>query len=158
MQLVIIRHAIAEDAAEGQEDASRKLTDKGKKRFKKHVQALSKLGFSFDRVLHSPYRRAVQTAKLCKPLAKNGLTETELLAKEPSRELLKRLSEADDCTAVIGHQPWLSELAGWMCFNARTHGQKIALKKGGVIVLEGVAKGRGMTLIQALSPAVLRSL
>jgi phosphohistidine phosphatase len=59
MDLYLIRHAIAED---GDDDDARPLSAKGAKKFKQAVKGLRALGVRFDRVLHSPRRRAVETA------------------------------------------------------------------------------------------------
>ena len=68
MHLFVIRHAIAEDAAPGQDDASRALTDQGERRLKQVVRGLRTLGISFERVLSSPWMRAMQTADMLGPI------------------------------------------------------------------------------------------
>ena len=61
MELTLVRHAIAEDGAD---DAARPLSKRGRQRFEDVVQELDSLGVRFDRILHSPKRRAVETAEL----------------------------------------------------------------------------------------------
>ncbi|MEE8408192.1 MAG: histidine phosphatase family protein, partial [Myxococcota bacterium] len=62
MDLYLIRHAIAEERRPGLEDPERQLTDEGKLRFERAVAGLQKLGVRFDRLYHSPWIRAAQTA------------------------------------------------------------------------------------------------
>ena len=76
MDLFLIRHAIAEERGEGLPDAERALTHKGRARFKLVVRSLARSGFRFDRVYHSPWLRAVQTAELLAPLNDGPLVES----------------------------------------------------------------------------------
>jgi len=64
MELFLVRHAIAVPQAEDMDDAARPLTDEGKKRFQQIARGLDRMGVRFDRVLHSPWTRAVETADL----------------------------------------------------------------------------------------------
>ena len=69
MQILIIRHAIAEDrdlfALTGQSDDLRPLTDKGRTRLKQAGTGLARLT-GIDLLAHSPLTRARQTAELLK--------------------------------------------------------------------------------------------
>ncbi len=158
MQLFVIRHALAEDAAEGQDDASRELTDEGEKQLKKVVKGLKKLDIGFERVLTSPWTRAMQTAAMLEPLCKQGPISTGLLCAPPRSELLAQIAELGETTAVVGHEPWLSELVAWLAFGDTRHGEAFALKKGGVFWLEGSAVPGGMTVKAMIPPKVLREL
>jgi len=169
MHLFVVRHAIAEDAEQGQDDAARELTSDGARKFKRAVQGLRELRWTFDRVLTSPWKRAVQTAELLKPLVEGPTILTELLCDKPRPELFALIAEAsaprdgeseDDqrATALVGHEPWLSELVGWLAFGDLHHGEAIEIKKGGVVWLEGTAVPGGMKLRAVLPPKVLREL
>lgn len=150
MELTIIRHAIAED---GEDDAARPLSKKGRARFTESVNALHQLGLSFDRILHSPKLRALETAQLLQPLCDGELHSTPLLAKEPGVELWKLLE--GDRLAVVGHEPYLSALIAWLLTGEPT-GARLELKKGGVAQLEGEPEPAGMRLCTLLTPKVLR--
>src|SRR2546423_1896228 len=106
MQLYVVRHAIAEEAAEGQADASRKLTSDGERKLKRVVAGLRGLRVRFDRVLTSPWTRARQTADALAPLSNTTAVETELLTKSPTAELLAQIAEVTSAskrgTAVVG--------------------------------------------------------
>ena len=157
MQLFVIRHAIAEEAAEGQADQDRALTDDGVRKMRRVVKGLRRLDIELDRILTSPWRRATQTAMLVQPLCDQPPLATELLAQTPKAELLALIAELDETTAVVGHEPWLGELVAWLAFGDTRHGDALQLKKGGVVWLEGSCVPAGMTVRAIMPPAVLRS-
>ncbi|MGV3623319.1 MAG: SixA phosphatase family protein [Archangium sp.] len=151
MQLTLIRHAIAE---EGDDDFSRPLTNEGWKRFCKSVVTMRELEVSFTRVVHSPKLRAVETAKLLTQLLDGEFEASELLMKAPSKALLSLL--AQDGTAAVGHEPYLSSLLAWLVMGDVTKGQHFELKKGAVARLEGQVEPGGMQLTALWTPKLLR--
>jgi phosphohistidine phosphatase len=157
MQLYVIRHAIAEDAEPGQEDADRPLTPDGEKRLKAEVKGLRELGWMFDRVVTSPWVRARRTAELLAPVSESDFEETPLLAMSPTQELLALLREGGEHVAVVGHEPWLTELIQWLTL-ADPYRNALELKKGGVAHLEGSIAPGAMKLRALLPPKVLRGL
>lgn len=158
MQLFVIRHSIAEDAAPGGDDASRELTDDGVRRLRKVARGLGALDVAIARVLTSPWRRAADTAARIAKLTGDKPIATELLCQPPRAELLALLAEHPGPTAVVGHEPWLGELVAWLAFGDTRHGDAIAMKKAGVAWLEGSALPGGMQLRALLPPGVLRRL
>ena len=150
MELTIVRHAIAEDGAD---DAARPLSKKGRRRFEDTVKELDSLGVRFDRILHSPKLRAVETAELLRGLCDGALQPTALLAKEPGVELWTLLE--GERLAVVGHEPHLTALLSWLVTGEPTGGNFV-LKKGGVAQLEGEPAPAGMRLCTLLTPRVLR--
>ncbi|MBM3985145.1 MAG: phosphohistidine phosphatase, partial [Planctomycetes bacterium] len=64
LELLVVRHAIAGPAALGGRDAERELTQEGRQKFRLEVAGLQRLELRLDLVLHSPWRRAAQTAEL----------------------------------------------------------------------------------------------
>jgi phosphohistidine phosphatase len=164
MDVFVIRHAIAADAESTQDDASRALTSEGIRKFKRVVQGLRELGWTFDRVLSSPWQRALSTAELLEPVADGPTIVTDLLADKPRPELFALIAETSgphqkrQATAVVGHEPWLSELVAWLAFGDPRHGEALDLKKGGVVWLEGSAVPGGMMIRAILPPKVLREL
>lgn len=108
MDLILWRHAEAVDLAEGQSDLERELTPRGRKQAARIADWLDARLPGRVRVLSSPARRAVQTAKtfgrkfaLCPELAPNG-TESELLA-------LAGWPDARRPLLIVGHQPTLGQ-------------------------------------------------
>jgi len=158
MQLYIIRHAIAEDAPPGGDDSARQLTEVGKTKLRRAVRGLRALEIEFERVLTSPWKRAAQTAKLLEPVATTAPIVTDLLARPPTAELLAMIAERNETTAVVGHEPWLGELAGWLALGDSRHGDALVIKKSGVLWLEGTAVPGGMQLRAVIPPRLLRAL
>ena len=73
------------------------------------------------------------------------------------------MSASDAATAVprvgvIGHEPWLGELIALLTTGEPRHGETLALKKGGVALLEGTIAPGGMRLRALLPPKILRRL
>lgn len=164
MDLFVIRHAIAADAEPDQDDAARELTSDGTRKFKRAVQGLRELEWCFDRILTSPWTRAVQTAELLAPITVGPTISTDLLCDKPRPELFALIAETtapqrkQHATAVVGHEPWLSELVAWLTFGDPHHSEAIEIKKGGVVWLNGTAVPGGMTLRALLTPKLLRAL
>jgi phosphohistidine phosphatase len=164
VQLLVVRHAIAEAHHPNEDDAVRALTSAGERKFREVVKGLHALGWKLDHVLTSPWTRAERTAELLRPISGRQAIATELLAQSPRAELLAMISErsgpkkARHATAVVGHEPWLGELVSWLAFGDSRHGEGIAIKKGGVVWLEGTVVPGGMTLRAVLPPKVLRAI
>jgi phosphohistidine phosphatase len=158
MQLFVIRHAIAEDAEPGRDDAARELTGAGKAKLRRAVRGLRALEIGFERILTSPWKRAAQTAELLAPIAGGGPIATDLLTQPPRAELLALIAERNETTAVVGHEPWLGELAAWLAFGDTRHGDALVIKKGGVLWLQGTAVPGGMQIRASIPPRLLRAI
>jgi phosphohistidine phosphatase len=162
MDLVVVRHAIAEEHSADRPDDERALTPRGRRRMRLAVGGLRRLGLRFDLVLHSPLRRAEQTAELLDPLLRAAAPRkiSEALAREPAGELLDALHGAipSDCVAVVGHEPWTGELVAWLVLGDPTSSSGFALRKGGVAWLRGKPDPGGMRVVALLAPSVLRRL
>lgn len=156
MELFVIRHATAVARNTHDPDVERALTPKGRKRFEKAVRGLDRLGARFDLLLHGPWRRAVQTAQIARPLVEGETRETDLLARRPSRALLAQL--AGERVAVVGHEPWLSELVALLAFDETQLGARFELGKGSVVWLDGEPRPGAMKLRALLPCRVLRAL
>lgn len=162
MRLHLVRHAPAIARGVLRRDAARPLTPQGRRRFEDEVRALARLGVRLDVVLHSPWLRAVETADLLAPLVRSGrrsagrFAVTPLLARRPTRALLAEIRGRT--VAVVGHEPWLSALAAWLVTGRRDEAPRFALKKGGVLVLDGEPAPGAMRIAAAYPPATLRRL
>ncbi|MCC6872660.1 MAG: histidine phosphatase family protein [Sandaracinaceae bacterium] len=160
MELMIVRHAIAEERRPDLDDEERALTPKGRKRFAQSAQALAGLGLRVDRIVHSPWRRAAETAALLAPICDAPPLASELLARAPDSALLELLAadrfEAPSL-ALVGHEPWLSELLAWLVVGDPTDGDaRFELKKGAIALLSGTPAPGQMQLRALLPPRVLR--
>ena len=153
MDVLLVRHAIAEPADPGQPDSERPLSERGIERFGQVVRALERIDLRIDSLQHSPLVRAVQTADLMAPLLVGERVETELLAMPPSRPLLAGL--AAERTALVGHEPWMSDLFSLLLTGSADHGERFAMKKGAVAWLQGEPEPGGMNLVAHMPPRVL---
>src|SRR5262245_57759033 len=149
MDLFLIRHAAAVKRSPGREDAGRPLTGRGAERWRKSVLGLAALGVRVDRLLHSPWLRAVETAELAAPLLDGKSVVTEELASPPTAALLEQLKGKR--VALVGHEPWLSQLLAWLLLDDREASSRFVLKKGSIAWLSGEPRPGKMEL-QALFP------
>ena len=160
MDLLVIRHGIAEERAPSEDDAARRLTRAGEKRIRAVVRGLRSQGWKLDRVITSPWLRAARTAEFFEKLSKSEAIHTDLLTRSPTADLLSLASETattkkGHATAMVGHEPWLGELVSWLAFGDSRFSEGLALKKGAVAWLEGNLVPGGMTLRAILPPNVL---
>lgn len=158
MELFLVRHAIAEPRDDRRLDADRALTAEGRDKMNKGVRGLARLDVELDRIAHSPWLRAAQTAELLRPLTRSGapIVATDELARGPRDALWPDL--LGDRVAVVGHEPWMGELCAWLVLGDRTRGASFGFKKGGVAWLEGDPRPGGCVLRAYLPPRVLRRL
>ncbi|MDP1858434.1 MAG: phosphohistidine phosphatase SixA [Gemmatimonadaceae bacterium] len=166
MQLLIIRHAIAEEredfAKKGEGDDDRPLTSFGKRRMQRNTQGLRRIASHIEVLAASPLVRAQQTARIVAEeyRIRDIQTVDELRPDRRSRELITWLSkqDADATIAVVGHEPHLGTLITWCVSGVERPG--LTLKKGGVALIEFEGKpgpGKG-ALGWLLTPAQLRAL
>jgi phosphohistidine phosphatase len=169
MELLVIRHAVAEDreqfAATGKDDGLRPLTAEGRRKFRRAARAIVALAPSVDLLATSPLVRAADTAAILAEAY--GLDE---VVKEPALEpdarpaallpWLQRCAQLD-LVAVVGHEPHLSSLVEWLL--TRRTGQFLALKKGGACLLQlgdlgDAPRAKGAVLRWLLTQRQLRQL
>ena len=167
MELLVIRHAVAEDrevfAATGKDDSLRPLTKEGRWKMERAVRGLRHLLPSLDVVATSPFTRATQTAKIVAAAYRDVHVERldALTPEGRPRTFLAWLRErgTDDRVAIVGHEPHLGSLVHWFLTGDAAEG-RIALRKGGACLLTFDAKPQAgkATLVASLTPAVLRRL
>jgi len=156
MELLVIRHAIAVPGSMLLADADRPLSPQGRKRFSQVVMGLQRLGLRCDRLYHSPWLRAVETAELLGPVLDGEMVSSPALARPPNQDLLDAM--VGERVALVGHQPWLGELVYWLIVGDHSDGSGFAFKRGGVAWLEGQPKPGRMVLRAFLPPKALRAL
>lgn len=156
MELFLIRHAIAAPRSPALPDAERSLTRQGRKRFSQAVAGMQRLGIRLRQVHHSPWLRAVETAALLAPVVQGDLSPTQSLARPPDPVLLHEIDQTP--AALVGHEPWMSELLAWLITGSPAADAMFAFKKGGVAWLEGPLRPGRMVLRAYLPPKVLRAL
>jgi phosphohistidine phosphatase len=156
MELFIIRHAHAVPGSMLLADADRPLSPKGRKRFSQAVLGLQCLKIRFDRLYHSPWLRAVETAELLAPVLEGTAVCSPALAQAPSQDVLDGL--VGERVALVGHEPWTGALVAWLTTGAPSHGSVFTFKRGGIAWLEGRPQPALMVLRAFLPPKVLREL
>jgi len=167
MELLIIRHAIAEPLGKRNEfsDEKRVLSTEGRSRMREVVKGLIKLGVEIDLILTSPLARALETAELIAAsmgVSKKDIKQTENLAPGASSDQLFseiKCHQGAESLALVGHQPDLGMLVSQMIQN-ESDAFSIQLKKGGICcvnVTETVPKLRG-EIMWLLTPRQLRML
>jgi phosphohistidine phosphatase len=166
MKLLVVRHAVAlereEFAATGKPDDLRPLTDRGRRKMRRAARGLRRLVPHLDVLATSPLTRAAQTADLLSE-AFHGIQVTpvdELAPDTPPDALVPwlRTLKPSDVAAVVGHEPHLGFLLGWLLTGR--HASFIELRKGGACLLEfeDPPAAGGATLLWALPPKQLRGL
>ena len=163
MNLLVIRHAIAEEreewAASGEPEEERPLTDTGRKKMKKGARGIRSLVQHIDLLATSPLTRAVQTAELV-AREYDALAVVVASALEPQRSpatFLEWLRSTDqvETMAIVGHEPHLSGLVSWLLSarNGGRNGSLIELKKGGACLLDLHALEPGQAQLEWLLTA-----
>lgn len=138
MELLVIRHATAEDESPGVDDAHRELTKEGKKEMKRAAAGLQTLIESIDVLAASPLVRAQQTAEVVAKVYGGLSVETvdELTPASDPPALAHWLSghASTSVVAVVGHEPHLGKLVTWLMTGAGN--SHVEMKKAGAALLE----------------------
>ncbi|HNE02364.1 MAG TPA: histidine phosphatase family protein [Plasticicumulans sp.] len=163
MQLLLIRHGIAEDTApSGGGDAERALAAVGARRLRKGANRLRMQFERLDHVLCSPYRRTRESAAiLC---AAWGLAAPQTIAgctpHDAPEDVLPVLAglDPDAHVALVGHEPHLGCLAGLLLSGSAE--PLLRLRKGGaaLIVFPGAPAAGTGRLHWALTAGQMRAL
>ena len=156
MHLYFLRHGVAEDAAPGQSDASRKLTESGRVKMRKEAEFLARLDLKLDAVYSSPYPRASETAGIVQEIAQfpDVLEDKRLASGVFGLGELQAIAAGkpfESRLLFVGHEPDLSGLIQILC------GATIDMKKGALACLEvSRLESHGGVLRWLLPPAVMR--
>jgi phosphohistidine phosphatase len=153
--IYLVRHGLAGQFGDYEDDAVRPLTEEGQKKTRKVAQRLLDLGVTFDRIYTSPYQRALQTAQILQTqiAQAGGLGSTtepgveleieDVLQPEGDRlvmiDRLARVRAAGLRVAIVGHEPDLSHLAATLVFGQAC--DNLTLKKAGIIGLTAPIEG-----------------
>lgn len=166
MQLLVIRHAIAEEredfALTGASDDERPLTSFGKRRMRRNADGLRRVAPPIDILASSALARAQQTAHIV--AERFGIEAIDTIEALRPNAPVKTLGtwlarQPNDATvAIVGHEPHLGTIITWLLSGVEE--SHVTLRKGGCALLEFSLKpGAGRaTLIWLLTPAQLRSL
>jgi len=171
--LYLVRHAIAaERGPKYPKDDTRPLTRVGKARMKEVVAGWRKLKPRLDLILTSPLVRAQSTAEIVRDGLRNDVPLTRFPALAPGHrpsevaEALEKFAKLlktgkgkgkkASVIALVGHEPDLGQLAGWLIGTK----EPIPFKKGGIarIDLAALPPKQNGQLIWHATPKLLRAL
>ena len=166
MQLLVVRHAIAEEREQfrssGQDDALRPLTEGGRRKMERVALGLRRIVKTIDLIATSPFVRAAQTAAIVAHAYGDiaPITADELSPHNTPASLvvwLRRHEEAE-VVAVVGHEPDLGILITWLL--AGLAEPRVPLRKGGAALLDiATHPAPGAAVVRwVLTPALLRTL
>ena len=128
MDLVLWRHAEAQEWVEGCDDMSRTLTSRGEKQATRMATWLDRQLPEGARILVSPARRSEQTAMT---LGRKYKIRPELAHGGNVAQLLELVQwpDAKGCILVVGHQPVLGQTIALLLGLSAT---ECSVKKGAV--------------------------
>jgi phosphohistidine phosphatase len=162
MTLYLIRHAQADERGpQYPDDSKRPLVDKGFKQVKSLVKALKALDITVDQLFSSPYTRAAQTAEPLLPQLKKGrhIRYLDHLATDDYAQLLieikERIIKNDKAIALVGHDPYLGELAAYLLTGDKDK-PRMTFKKAAWLELSGELEPSQMTLETFVPASVYR--
>ncbi|MGQ0702576.1 MAG: SixA phosphatase family protein [Gemmatimonadales bacterium] len=160
MILLLIRHAQAAAQDEGRypDDSQRPLVPKGRKVQRRIAKELKRRKLIPTRVFTSPWKRAWQTARIVVDelgLTKQARIACPALAGSPDlRALQAEIGEIqpDETIALVGHEPWIGELAA-LLLTGEANGLAVNFAKSGAMAIETQELGSGGgTLLLYLRP------
>lgn len=153
MILLLIRHALAaeRDDTKYPDDSLRPLVGRGRKTLQRISRWLGNRGLVPTTILASPWKRAWQSAGVLARetgAGKKTRVSCPALATEPTLEQIAQAigaREPDEIVALVGHEPWMGELASLLLTASPTR-LAIEFPKGAVLAIEltsvGAAGGR----------------
>ncbi len=162
MDVVLLRHAKAEERSVLRRDRSRALTRAGRRDMARVAKGLRRLVSSFDVIASSPLTRARQTAAmLADRYGGRKIVEVPELVPGGKPEALVcwlRGLAPDAVVALIGHEPDLGRFAARL-LTGRAQ-PFLPLKKAGACLIrfDGNIEAGSGELIWALPPGALRAL
>ena len=119
MEIYLLRHGIAEDAAPGKPDAERALTAAGRQKLRRVLTRARAAKVEPDVILSSPYRRALETAEVAvEALGYHGkVVQTPALTPDANphqtwEEIRTRRSE--EAILLSSHEPLMSSLLAFL--------------------------------------------
>lgn len=156
MDLILWRHAEAEEGGEALADLDRSLTPRGTKQAQRMAQWLDRHLPESTRVLASPARRTAQTVQALQVLGRKLKLRPELAPGCTPAQLLAAAQWPDSKTSVlvVGHQPVLGQAIAQLLGKSEP---ELAVRKGAVWWLRHRERdGVGQTvLVSVQAPELL---
>jgi len=140
MEVYLIRHGIAAERTEYEDDTVRPLTTEGRKKTEKVAKRFLEMGLSFDLILTSPLLRSLSTAEIMQKVGLSSRVEKFApLAPDGSLQawihwwVSSGYNRKGSKLALVGHQPDLGNWAETLVWGSST--EKLVVKKAGAIGL-----------------------
>jgi phosphohistidine phosphatase len=119
MEIYLLRHGIAEDAAPGKPDSERALTAPGRQKLRRVLARAKEAKVQPDLILSSPYRRALETAEVAvESLGYRGevvRTQTLVPNADPHDTWEEiRAYKSESALLLASHEPLMSTLLGFL--------------------------------------------
>ncbi len=151
MDLILWRHAEAEDGGPDLPDAKRRLTPRGEKQARRVAKWFLQHRPKELRILVSPTERTTQTARA---LGQSFDVDERVGPRGDVESLLSaaRWPDADGAVLLVGHQPVLGQLAAYLM--ARRP-ESWTIRKGGLWWFNRGASDRETILRVVVDPALI---
>ena len=119
MEIYILRHGVAEEAARGMRDADRALTSEGASKLQYVLRRARAADVAPSLILTSPYRRARETAEIAARFLRgeSSLVETDALVPNSSPEAVWeeiRTHKSETQLMIVGHEPLFSSVYSYL--------------------------------------------
>lgn len=138
MEIYLLRHGIAEDAAPGKPDSDRALTSAGREKLRRVLARARAAKVKPNLILSSPYRRALQTAETAAEALGYGdpILQTPTLAPDADPhdtwgEI--RVHKSENSLLLASHEPLMSSLLAYLL---NTPALTVDFKKGALVRLD----------------------
>ena len=137
MRIYLLRHGVAEEGF-GKRDSERALTEDGKQKLRDLLKTAADAGLLPSLVLSSPYRRAIETARIAVEVLgyRGNLLETTTLTPDSSPQSAWseiRLHSSEESVLLVGHEPLFSSLSAFLLGFPNL---SIDFKKGALLCVE----------------------
>ena len=149
VDLLLLRHGIAEERHGGLDHPDRALTARGRLRTRAVIDALVCRGVGVERLITSPYRRALETAQIACEAGLSGQLEQQPRL-QPGGDAALLVKDLSGRVGLVGHEPDLSDLA---CSLLGLVPGSLVLRKAGAMQLRG--SGGSWQLHALLRPGLL---
>ena len=141
MKIYLLRHGIAYEKNDwtSRDDRKRPLTKEGKQKVRRVARGIRRLKLGLDRILTSPYERALKTASITAKILnlRKRLDVVPGLASDGDpKKVMDTLALHEhewNSVMLVGHEPYLSRLVAHLTTSSGKAG--LLLKKGGLILV-----------------------
>ncbi len=143
MEILLLRHGIAEDAHSGLSDAERALTKEGKEKLRRVLTRAAEAGVKPTVILSSPLKRALQTAEIAAEVLDYPGEIVRTPALTPNASAADAWNEArgrsgEESILLASHEPLMSAL---LAFLLNSPGLRTDFKKGALARLAVESSG-----------------